>query len=94
MRFRNPGIFLTPDPGWRKNRIRILDKHPRSATLLGTVRKVVIPTYVSVPQIIYLGGGFFLSENRHPGSLFCGQTQSVGRNLLHFLYNAGYVPNM
>jgi hypothetical protein len=31
MRIRDPGIFLTRDPGWKK--IRIRDKHPGSAIL-------------------------------------------------------------
>jgi hypothetical protein len=33
-RFRDPGIFLTLDPGLGMEKIQIRDKHPGSATLL------------------------------------------------------------
>jgi hypothetical protein len=32
-RIRDPGIFLTRDPGWKKFESGIRDKHPGSATL-------------------------------------------------------------
>jgi hypothetical protein len=33
IRIRDPGIFLTLDPGWKKFRSVILEKQPGSATL-------------------------------------------------------------
>jgi hypothetical protein len=40
MRIRDPGIFLTLDPGAGMEKIRIRDKHPGFATLLFIVNKV------------------------------------------------------
>jgi hypothetical protein len=40
MQIRDPGIFLTLDPGAGMEKIRIRDKHPGFATLLFIVNKV------------------------------------------------------
>jgi hypothetical protein len=35
--FRDPGIFLIRDPGWKKFDPGIRDKHPGSATLVSKI---------------------------------------------------------
>jgi hypothetical protein len=39
IRFRDPGISFTLDPGWKKFGSDIRDKHPGSATLVTNIKK-------------------------------------------------------